>query len=81
MSTMVSSEKKIGNQGVIVDLPEPVSPTDSIEQAKRSSGTLHPPSCKVFMLILRQMSLALPAKTCFTLRELVSDPTTLLCHV
>lgn len=78
---MVSSEKKMGSQGATVDVPSPMSPTNSIEQAKRSSGTLQPPYCKVFMLMLRQMNLALPIKTFSTLRELVSGPTTLLCRV
>jgi hypothetical protein len=78
---MVSSEEKIGHQGGTVDVPEPVSPMNSIEQANRSSGTLQPPYYKVFMLMLRQMNLALPAKTFYMLQELVSDQTTLLCHV
>lgn len=78
---MVSSEAKVGNQGVAIDVLEPVSPTKSIEKAKRSSGTLQPPYCKVFILMLRQMNPALPAKMFSMPRELVSDPTTLLCHV
>lgn len=50
---MVSSEEKMGKQGGTVDIPEPLSPTHSVEQAKRSSGTLQPPYRKVFTLMLR----------------------------